>query len=103
MNNKMETPHEHVFNVCKKKRLTFGISSWRKPTPERIKKVSGALATFLASISVASFFNDHETIAFTLLITQVALRELVIPLFGEREETIVTRKECEDINCEKVD
>ncbi len=88
-------------NICKKKTLSFGIKNFRKPNPARIKRVSGALATFLTSISVASFFNDHETLSFILLMTQVALRELVIPLFGETEEIIVTTKDCDDIDCEK--
>lgn len=94
---------DQKLNICKKKTLSFGIKNWRKPNPARIKKVSGALATFLTSISVASFFNNHETISFILLISQVALRELVIPLFGETEETIITKQDCEDINCEKID
>jgi hypothetical protein len=94
---------DQKLNICKKKTLSFGIKNWRKPNPARIKKVSGVLATFLASISVASFFNDHENLSFVLLLIQVFLREVIQPLFGETEETIITRQDCEDINCEKVD
>jgi hypothetical protein len=90
-------------NVCKKQTLTFKLSNWDKPNPKKVKKVAGALASFLTSISVATFFTNHETIAFILLITQIALRELVIPLFGSEDEVVITPEKCEDIGCEKID
>jgi hypothetical protein len=90
-------------NICKKKTLSFKLSNFSKPNPDRVKKVAGALASFLTSISVATFFTNHETVSFILLITQVALRELVIPLFGETEEVIITPEKCEDIDCEKIE
>lgn len=84
-------------NVCKKEKITFGLRSWRKPCPKVVKKYATVISGFLASTSIGTFFSNHQTIAYIMLVVQMFLEKVILPLWGSEDEIVITEKPCEEI------
>lgn len=49
--------------------MKFGISSYWKPTPKKIRKIADSLSASALAVSAYSFVSDYKVVAYIVLAT----------------------------------
>ena len=62
--------------------------NYSKPRSHKVKKIMMAVKSFLGTISVATYFTEHQNIAFWILVLGAALDEIskLIPSDGLQQQ-----------------